>query len=453
MEEHFAFFEEAMTLCSDTVHGCISARKNRNFIPTSSTRNKYPVVTIDSICTHSEYTEENGKETCLDCGNILHEKFITTPQCSILGKQRKKRDCSIYNSLPTYLSHQVKDLTVIIYKYITPNKIYRNTLKQVILLACLHRAAAICNTPYSFEDLLGMFLVKANEANKGFAFLANNLPKDCEYVVPFNNDKEEELSIKGILNNLHMIELEKPIFKLFKLVKTKSDILDVSLCKSVVCGCVYFWIRFTHIPKILKIFAQDVEMSAMTILNKYLIISEVVYKSILKQLFSILLQNCKRTVLVGKNRYKQTLKINKSALYGPEMRVFIQNPFLENEISVVSQIPKVNKNYRCPTSDNGHGHGHGGGGGVYSEDQREYNCQVEPFIYPLDNVDDIKEWNLLLDKRYYNYEGEVFILQITILKNTRDLVFDFSKYNKANNIKGELLLKDIVNKFLSDNNG
>ena len=69
---------------------------------------------------------------------------------------------------------------------------------------------------------------------------------------------------------------------------------------------------------------------------------------------------------------------------------------------------------------------------------------------PLDEVGDIKEWNILLDQKYYDMT-QIYTLNVFISKNTRDLVIDFKKYNEINKVDGNMLLKNIlVQKFEHD---
>ena len=397
MDSHFTFFEKALVMC-----------KNEETLYASGA----PKSSQTLFCEHEEISIEDNKHICMDCGQMLIENFMSNQHCSnIIGmKKRRKSECNIYNDIPSYIPQHIKDKTIEIYQKATANKIFRNTFKRSIILASLHRAATLTGGDISYDDLLDIFSLKQYEANKGFSYVANNLPKNSEFSIPFDNEREEMISIISILRNLGMLSLLNPVIVIFKLVKTRSNILNVSLCKSVICGCVYFWIKYKNIHKTLKEFAQDVKMSEMTIINKYLVISDVVMKSIMKELFCTLLKNCTTTKIDGKNKYKNIIRLNKNSLYEPDKKLLITNPFTSNNITVVPYTPRSTPLYKP---------------------------------LPLDEVDDIKEWNILLNQKYYDMT-HIYTLDVTVSKNTRDLVIDFKKYNEINNVDGNILLKKIL---------
>jgi len=366
----------------------------------------------DSACQHLDMADDNGKVICSDCGELLSENFTVNHHSNLIGmKKRRKVQCNIYNDIPSYIPQHIKNISIDIYQKITTNRIFRNTFKKAILMACLHRAASLKNCDISSDDLLSMFSLKQHEANRGFAFLSNNLSKDSIYFLPFNSVKDEEVNIASILKNLGMMSLVRPVINIFNLIKEKSNLLNESLCKSVICGCIYFWIRYRKIKKSLKDFAVDVGKSEITILNKYIVISDVIIHVIMKELFSTLLKHGKAKPVEGKNKFKNMLKNNKASLYGPDLKVFVHHPLDAEQITVALCHAKT----------------------------------PELQTLPLDDVDDIKEWNILLDKRYYTYDSKVIILNTSLTKNTRDLVINFTNYNKINDADGDMLLLNILN--------
>lgn len=411
MDSHFTFFEKALILCQKTltVEETLSAHG----------------------CEHEQIIIEENRHICVDCGQMLIENFISNQRCAnnIGMKRRRKSECNIYNDIPSYIQQHVTDKAIEIYQKVTFNKIFRNTFKRSIILACLHRASTLTGKDISYDDLLDIFTLKQHEANKGFSYVANNLPKNSEFSIPFDNEREEIISIISILRNLGMSTLLKPVVVIFKLVKQRSNILNVSLCKSVICGCIYFWIKYKNVRKTLKEFAQDVKMSEMTIINKYLVISDVVMKSIMKELFSVLLKNCAITQSEGKGKYKNILKQHKNSLCSPDKKILINNPFSVDNITVTPY--GANRASSASTK-----------AGRVGPDRVYDSPGYEPL--PLDEVADIKEWNILLDQKYYSHTSNVYTLNVSIFKNTRDLVIDFKKYNEINKIDANTLLKNIL---------
>lgn len=355
-----------------------------------------------ALCKHMETTNDSGRIVCLDCGQMLKENFLVDQICSnIIGmKKRKKNECSIYHEIPMYIPQHIKDITIDIYKIVTGSEIFRNTFRKSLILACLHRASILNQVPLYFDDMLEMFGLNTHEANKGISFVANNISKGSEYSIPFFND---EISIMSVLSNIGMKSILPNVSKIFSIIKKKSEILNNSHCKSVVCGSIYFLIKHRNFSLTLKQFAVKVKMSEMTIIKKYLIISSVMLKYSMKELFSILLTNCKP-------KFEHIYSPIQNTLYDPIDKLYIKN--YKTQITVVDSTG---------------------------------------FILPLDDVDDLDEWNMLLNKKYYDDKGNEYSLLIQIFENTRDILLDFKKYDTANSQHGQsilttLLLENIMQK-------
>lgn len=93
----------------------------------------------DSVesCKHDETSDDNGKKTCLECGELLEENYIATHHSSnIIGmKKRRKSESTIYNDIPFYIEQHIKDITIEIYQKATASKIDHKTH---CLFVCLH---------------------------------------------------------------------------------------------------------------------------------------------------------------------------------------------------------------------------------------------------------------------------------------------------------------------------
>lgn len=381
-------------------------------------------VESDYSCKHDETSNDNGKKTCLECGELLEENYIATQHSSnIIGmKKRRKSESSLYNDIPFYIEQHIKDITIEIYQKATANKIFRNTSKRSIILASLHRASALAGNHISYYDLLDMFLLEQHEANKGFAILSSNIPKKSEFTLKFNQTKEELISINSKLRKLGMDT--KIMFNLvanvFNLVKDKSDIVNTSQPNSIICGCIYFWIVYTRISKTDDEFSKTVGISKMTLLKVYVAVCDVVFNYILKSFFTVLLKNCTPKPIEGQPKYKSTLKKSKNMLYGPIDRMLVYEPFDSDKIRVTPQPSK-----------------------------RDKLIEVEDL--PLDDVYDTQEWNLLLNKQYYS-PTDVYMLFVTLVrKKDKEMYFDFTEYDKNNETDGvELLRSLLIKRFESD---
>jgi len=368
-----------------------------------------------SLCNHDETSDDNGKKTCLECGELLEENYIAMHHSSnIIGmKKRRKSESPIYNDIPFYIEQNIKDITIEIYQKVTSRKVFRNTSKKSIILASLHRASAMVGNHISYYDLLDMFILKQHEADKGFNILSRNIPKKSEFTLAFNQAKEEMISINSKLRKLGMDN--KLMFTLvtntFNLVKDKSDIVNTSQPNSIICGCIYFWIVHTCIKKSDDEFSKIVGISKMTLLKVYVAVCDVVFNNTLKAFFAILLKNCDPKPIEGPQKYKSILKKSKNLLYGPTYRMLIHNPFDQDKIRATAQPSKRDK-------------------------------VIENL--PLEEVDDTQEWNVLLDQQYYS-PTDVYMLHVKLVrKNDKDMYFDFTDYDKNNKTNGIELLRSLL---------
>ena len=406
-DQHLKLFEQALKLVAKEFHETKMRRQD----------------SVESECKHDETSNDNGKKTCLECGELLEENYIVSQHSSNIGmKKRRKSESTIYNDIPFYIEQHIKDITIEIYQKATASKIFRNTSKRSIILASLHRASALAGNHISYYDLLDMFLLKQHEADKGFTILSRNIPKKSEFTLRFNQTKEEMISINSKLRKLGMDN--KLMFNLvantFNLMKEKSDIVNTSQPNSIICGCIYFWIVYTRIQKSDDEFSKTVGISKMTLLKVYVAVCDVVFNIILKAFFSILLRNCDPKPIEGHPKYKNTLKKAKNLLYGPTYRMLIHDPFDQDKIRVTPQPSK-----------------------------RDKITDVEDL--PLEEVDNTQEWNVLLDQKYYS-PTDVYMLDIKLVRNNdKEMYFDFAEYDKNNETEGiELLRSLLIKRFQCD---
>jgi transcription initiation factor TFIIIB Brf1 subunit/transcription initiation factor TFIIB len=405
--EHLELFEKALKLVSKEYQETKLKRQDS--------------VESDDSCKHNETSDDNGKKTCLECGELLEENYIATHHSIIGMKKRRKSEPTIYNDIPFYIEQDIKDITIEIYQKATASKIFRNTSKRAIVLASLHRASALTGNHISYYDLIDMFLLKQHEADKGFTILSRNIPKKSDFTLRFNQTKEELISINSKLRKLGMDT--KLMFNLvanvFNLVKEKSDIVNTSQPNSIICGCIYFWIVYTRIQKSDEEFSKTVGISKMTLLKVYVAVCDVVFNNILKSFFATLLKNCEPKTIEGPPKYKNTLKKTKNLLYGPTYRILIHNPFDQNKIRA-TQASKSDK-----TTD------------------------IEDL--PLEEIDNTRKWNVLLDQQYYS-PTDVYMLHVKLVrKNDKEMYFDFAEYDKNNETDGvELLRSLLIKRFEHD---
>lgn len=371
---------------------------------------------VKSSCPHDNTCcDEGDKKICIDCGELLQESFTLTMHYNsgLCMTNRKTTDPSTFTGIPDFVDRDLKELTTKIYEVATDKKHFRNKTKKAILLACLHRASVLKKSPISYYDLLEMFKLKQHEANNGFTVLSSNIPKNSEYFVIFDHTREEIISINSKLKQLQIEDKDSCLFRLvvntFLLLKKNSNAVNNSQYTSVICGCIYFWIvHYLHKSIDIDTFTNRANVSKTTLLKNYTTVCDVVFNSIMKELFSELLKKCVQVRLEKNHAYKTKIpKKNTPAeemIYNPEEKCIIRSPFDVSNIT-----GEINGN-----------------------------------ILPLDSVNDILEWNLLLNKCYYTSTTK-FILYVLLIKSCgKDMYFDFSKFDKYNATNGKEVLKGVL---------
>jgi len=155
------------------------------------------------------------------------------------------------------------------------------------------------------------------------------------------------------------------------------------------------------------------EMSQHTVIGKYINITEIVMLSIMKELFSKLLFNTTPTMF-DKFKYRPFLKENPDVLFAHigDKKAVVVHPFDPAEIKVLKHT----------------------------------GIEMTKDEYPLDDVDDVLEWNVLLNNKFFGY-GTTMItrsVNVTITKNSKDIVLNFAEYNAVNNKNGEEIYREII---------
>lgn len=377
---------------------------------------------VNQSCLHQNTCcDEGDKTTCLDCGELLQENYTLTLHYNsgMCMTNRKIAEPSIYAGIPDFVDRDIKELTIKIYEVVTDKKHFRNKTKKSILLACLHRASNLKNSPISYYELLEIYKLKQHEANHGFMVLSSNIPKSSEHFKIFDHTKEEILGINSKLKQLKQLKIEDENSCLFRLVvntflllKKASNAVNSSQYTSVICGCIYFWIvHYLDKSVDIETFIEEAAVSKITLLKNYMIVCDVVFKSILKELFSELLQKCVPIQLEKTGTHKtKTLKKNvvdtedEECVYKSDEKYKIKKPFDVSNITV----------------------------------------ENDGNVLPLDFVNDILEWNLLLNRCYFTSTTKIMLYVLIIKSSSKDIYFDFSNFNKFNKLNGNKILKKVL---------
>jgi len=375
-------------------------------------------------CEHHNTCKDDGSKTvCLDCGEVTEENHVITLHYmnGFNMTNRRVLEPSIYSLIPTFIDQEIKALAVEIYNAVTNKKAFRNTAKKALVMASLHRAAALCKegSAISYYDLLEMFNLQQHEANKGFNILSSGVSKTSPYFKIFDYEQEEILGISSKIKQLKISDPSSIFFRLtvntFLLLKKKSTAVNSAQYCSVICGCIYFWAVHLNYTISEEMFVKDARLSKTTLLRNYTIVCEVVFKHILKSLFSILLQKCIQFPIAKPLRRRKVFPkaavSPEEMLYNPDDKCTLYNPFDPEKITVI--------------------------------------CKGRSL--PLDTVDDILDWNLLLGTYYITTDVTLNLRVVLNKRNDKYVYFDFLTYNKLNQVDGQTILRDLLLKTFDSN--
>ena len=71
------------------------------------------------------------------------------------------------------------------------------------------------------------------------------------------------------------------------------------------------------------------------------------------------------------------------------------------------------------------------------------------YVYPLDDVDDIEDWNILFDMLYMDSDRQVFNIPIHVISKMRKVSVSFDKCKEPIKSKGDDILDKAIRKFVS----
>jgi transcription initiation factor TFIIIB Brf1 subunit/transcription initiation factor TFIIB len=244
-----------------------------------------------TICSHVDTINENGIELCVDCGEALHSKLLTTQEWRFYGandnqhssdpnrcQMRKVQDKGIKKDLEKLgLTTQVIDIADDLYFKVTKGDIKRNNLRKGIMFACVFEAYKKIDTPQIPEHLQKLFNITRKNMSKGINYFRLGMPKDdisdikyitAEHFIPKILDK---FNIKSD----HL----QPILNLYKLLESKSSVINRRNPQSISCGLVYYYLKRLNVDIHPSKFGKVVDLSEITITNIVTEIEDILYLS------------------------------------------------------------------------------------------------------------------------------------------------------------------------------
>lgn len=337
----------------------------------------------EQSCAHNTVEFDGYSDICADCGIILQSHYLSSATAHSTAKPRyQKPTTTIISEIPSFVSQDIKNLTVELYGIVTREKIFRNVFRKAIILACLHRASIIKRKPIYFDEMIELFELKTHDANRGISYVSTYLPRTLsDYAIPYCDDESCTMSIVNALN-ISDDKSIRDINVIIQYINRNSDVMNNSHSKSAICGCIYHYLSNRNIT--IKYFASKCKLAEMTIVKKYITIKRILIRSIAKRYLSRLLS--KYAAVIDRTTISVVDDNNGhdfDGLYSPSERCVVREYDDERSVSI--------------TSDDG------------------------SFIYPIDEVDDILEWNLFYTNRYYDRSGRCYALNVELFESAKDI--------------------------------
>lgn len=360
-------------------------------------------------CSHKEIVEDFDSTICSECGTIINRKLTTENSFTSKITRRRPTPCPVYADVPEEFDSTVRNLTVIIYKTATVRRIYRSTLRRAIIAACLYRASVLLNK--STRRCFTAFGLTNTEANRGIVFVASNLPPG-DYAISLFGDKSEiyaACSIVGVTGG----DVEY-VYHLFEKVRHGCDgIMASSQRISIIYGCIWTFIKTFPSDKYPKTISDLVGLllkdtcgekkrgmlpvSAVTINKKYNEITKFILSRIMKKVFA----QCLSVVCVEDNLVSNT----------PTIPVTL---------------------YDC------------------SDPEKIKMVAKDGFIYPLEDVDDVSDWNIIFGMVFLTSTNEEVLMPIKITSKTKTAHVSFNECPLFVAEIGQVILDETIRQFIKN---
>jgi len=266
-------------------------------------------------CPHDDrvYESETGRVTCLICSELLDEHYLVnfsttsnehpraggssrpiqhvsqsggTEKFATRARPQSRAvisDNVVLSTIPSYIPVNTKKLALRIFNAVTDNKIFRNSFKKAILLACVHRAAVLTNVSFFIDDILNAFGINKHDANRGISYVSNNLiDRADDFEIPYCSD---DIYISSILITVGLRDAIGAVTKLFTIVREKSTLLNTSHYKSVVFSCVYYFIHVNDVDISLDTLVERCGIAKTTLLKKFAVVDTTIVRHVAADVF------------------------------------------------------------------------------------------------------------------------------------------------------------------------
>jgi len=231
---------------------------------------------ITEICLHKNVINDNGLESCADCGIEIYKELSLEPEWRFYGDSdskhssdpsrchiRKVDEKNIFKDIEKYnFPFAIREGANIAYIEVTNGKIRRGNYRRAIIFACIFNAYKDQGCPQNPEVLREKFELTKKEVSKGLTYY--NLNKKDKKKKPIYISPVSFIPPVMAKFNANDIHIEK-VNDLYNKIHNRSKLLNRSNPQSVISGLVYYYFKLIGGNITSLNFSKMVKLSDITI--------------------------------------------------------------------------------------------------------------------------------------------------------------------------------------------
>ena len=232
----------------------------------------------EKICEHNDIiSNEKGIIICLECGEQIEKSITHEKEWRFYGsydskrttdpnrvQMRKTDERNIYKDVENMgFSDIIISKANNIYNNVTKGQIYRGESRKAVVFACVYYAYKMSGKSQIPKNLMQAFNLNKKNSLKGLKIININSPKDS---IIYRNNLTAVDHISDIMKKFSATENQiNEVIELYNKTKNRSSKLNRARPQSVAASLTYYWICKNNMNINIKKFAQQVELSELTI--------------------------------------------------------------------------------------------------------------------------------------------------------------------------------------------
>ena len=226
-------------------------------------------------CAHRDVTMENGVNICADCGEEIDRPILYTKDWAYYSAGSMRSDPTRVHARKVEEKTISKDVAGMnfsdkivskandIYMECTKGQIYRGGSRKAIIFACIFHAYKIMGNHQTPDSLIRVFGLTRKAGLKGMKIVNVNIPRDSEV----HQTKISPDHIIGDIMGKFMATEEQveEVCAIYTRIYNRSSKLNRARPQSVAAAVIYYWISKNNIQIDIKDFADNTNLSELTI--------------------------------------------------------------------------------------------------------------------------------------------------------------------------------------------